>query len=914
MPLLFLFLSLLTLSACDSPDSGFTSTDPGLIKSPIAYIKRPLPVDEDGDPIQNDITDPTFFAAGGDVYVRDNSSAITAETNITYSITNGTGDVRDLRVSTDGTHFLFSLRLADDNPNDDEVPAWNIYEYSFEDKTLRPVITDALIAQEGNDIMPEYLPDGRIVFSSDRQRFAGELLTNEGKPRFKILTDEGNTAAFFIHVMNNDGSEIKQISFNHSHDLFPTVLKKTNSGQILFVRWDKAERRGAFHLYKMNPDGTDVSLVYGAHSHTDSDGNNFEYTRPVEMQDGRIMMIAKPETGTFDGGNIMMVDINNFVDNDRSISASISQATTASDLLTTNTINIAANSVSLGGRYQSAYPLWDGTNRVLVSKSFCQLTVNNESHFCIEPYLSDANATESYPNYSLWIYNPSDQTEKVVVPAEPGQLITDVVALQSTEDATIIADDSSSQIDLILQQQGVGIINIKSVYDFGDAFDKARFNPPISSNKVNQLSDLHDPQNYTMDEIPVRFARFVREVSIPDRNDPLLTNPPRIARAAFGPNRRLSMREIIGYAPVQPDGSLKVKLPANVPMAIELLDANARRISNRHTNWFSVKAGDTLTCVGCHSHNTQNNATPNAHGRVDAEPSSLNTGVPASGVFVNTQIPGTTDVFFGNVGETMAEVLFKRIASFVPAISEPEVSMDVKYTDYWADAALAPANPSISLLYSGLDASMVQPKQTGCTPSWTSTCRVVINYPQHIAPLWSLPRGVADANICTNCHAPEDASMVAQVPAGQLDLTSSVSDRNNAHLTSYEELVSTDQGQEIDGMGNLVNIQIEVPVLDENGDPVLDALNNPVTEFIDDPNARVNATVSSNGARSSYFIEKMTETELNANRTLSTPVSDANYVDHSNFMSAAELRLISEWIDIGAQYFNDPFDPEVPVN
>ena len=29
-------------------------------------------------------------------------------------------------------------------------------------------------------------------------------------------------------------------------------------------------------------------------------------------------------------------------------------------------------------------------------------------------------------------------------------------------------------------------------------------------------------------------------------------------------------------------------------------------------------------------------------------------------------------------------------------------------------------------------------------------------------------------------------------------------------------------------------------------------------------------------------------------------------------LSEAELRLLSEWLDIGAQYYNNPFD--VPVN
>src|SRR5207248_2773490 len=35
---------------------------------------------------------------------------------------------------------------------------------------------------------------------------------------------------------------------------------------------------------------------------------------------------------------------------------------------------------------------------------------------------------------------------------------------------------------------------------------------------------------------------------------------------------------------------------------------------------------------------------------------------------------------------------------------------------------------------------------------------------------------------------------------------------------------------------------------------------------------------------------------------------------HAGWLSPAELRLLSEWLDIGAQYFNNPFDPAVPVN
>jgi hypothetical protein len=38
----------------------------------------------------------------------------------------------------------------------------------------------------------------------------------------------------------------------------------------------------------------------------------------------------------------------------------------------------------------------------------------------------------------------------------------------------------------------------------------------------------------------------------------------------------------------------------------------------------------------------------------------------------------------------------------------------------------------------------------------------------------------------------------------------------------------------------------------------------------------------------------------------------AGSVDHTNMLSGAELKLISEWLDLGGQNFNDLFDPALP--
>jgi hypothetical protein len=43
-------------------------------------------------------------------------------------------------------------------------------------------------------------------------------------------------------------------------------------------------------------------------------------------------------------------------------------------------------------------------------------------------------------------------------------------------------------------------------------------------------------------------------------------------------------------------------------------------------------------------------------------------------------------------------------------------------------------------------------------------------------------------------------------------------------------------------------------------------------------------------------------------------VTDMGTVSHNGWLSDAELLLIAEWLDLGAQYFNDPFNPAVPLN
>ncbi len=880
-------------------NAGAEGPDPGIVDYPIAYVKRPIPVDDNGDPLQADVRDPRFFGAGGDLYIRSRATTSASETNVTRVVTGGTGDVRDVDVSFDGTKLIFSLRLEDPDPNDDVVPTWNIYEYDIPNNLLRRLISNDAIAEEGDDIAPHYLPDGRIVFASTRQTHSQVLNLDEGpfngvsKPAYAYLDEARNDNAFVLHVMDDDGTNIRQITFNQSHDIEPLVL---TSGEILYVRWDNANGNNVgFSLYRVSPSGGDMEIVYGAHSHdTGTGGATIQFTRPLEMPDGSVVVIARPDTGTFDGGDVWRIDINGHVDHNRTVSGA--QAGGGQQPISMGTIT-TDGSPSIGGRYHSVYPLWDGTSRMLVSKGFCQVMINGEVEACTTANVNDPAAVEMPPAYGIWMYDTSEGTEKFVIPPESGFMYTDVVAVQSRPRPGF---DAGQTPDTALSSENWGLLHIRSVYDMdGVYFDYGSGIPDLAT-MANQ--------NTPAASRPARFLRLIKAVGLPDPNDsPSL---PDLDRNAFGPNRNLGMREILGYAMVEPDGSVVTKVPANVPFTIEILDAGGRRIGARHNNWLQIPPGETLECNGCHQH-PNDGSTPLPHGRAGAGPATINPGN------WDPNSLNTNPFIFFLPGETMAQARWNRCArgsqpcSTDPIASSFDLNFNLFYADVWVPAGGTP-NPGINASYDDLlpltpPISDTCRTGTGLQPDQRHFCRIIINYEQHIDPIWSAPRTFPDGTdaTCTLCHNARDAANQIQVPAGQLNLT----DVNPAdyppqfmpnpdQIHPYRELLFGDLQMELDMNGNLIYTLIDSGNVDQDGNPIL-------------VNVPIPPSMSVNGARASYFMEKMTGMELNAGRSLG---ADPNTVNHVGLLTDAELRLIAEWLDIGAQYYNNPFDPGAPVN
>jgi len=889
------------IAACSQGDGVSIGTgqdsDPVVIDFPIAYIRAPIPVDDNGDFEQEDLREQITFDFGADLFYRDRASPGAEAINITGELTQGMAAIRDVEIAYDGSALVFAMRYPfDPNADEEDLPTWNIWKYTFDGSVLERVIKSDLTAEIGHDIMPKYLPDGRLIFASTRQTRSQAVLLDEGKAGFPAMDEDQNEFAFNIHIMNDDGSGVEQLTFNQSHDLNPAPL---GNGQIVFSRWDHAGDNDEVNLYRMNPDGSALELLYGAQSHaTGTNGEIVQFMQPRELEDGRTMVLIRPFTDTEGGGELIAIDTQQYVENTQPTAPNIGILDgPAQEDATINQVSTEPGVPSLGGRYASVYPILDGSGRLIVSWSQCRLleqlmddgdpltndtlvtpcTPDRMAMLFVQPDPDNPVAPDvgtyvvAPPLYGIWMYDPSDDTQLPIVPGEEGFIFTEVVAADPKVAPPAIPDGMNTfPLDPTLADSGEAVLNIRNVYDF-------------DGGAVVDIPTMADPLQTAAAARPARFLRIEKAVSIPD--DDLID----LDNTAFGVTTQFGMKEIISYSMIEPDGSVMVKVPANVALQISVTDENGKRITERHQNWISLRPGQELKCQGCHVGNSGL-----SHGRYDAFESAYAGAQAGWFEFPNTD----PQWYIDTPGETMAEVRARvtcaNAGNVCDSTSSIEPSMNAIYRDVWtADPTVRANNLDIDMLYTDL---MTQsPTSLACQQDWQAQCRSVINYESVIHPLWSLPRPQFDAlgapildgngvqidRQCTLCHTqidPADGATVI-VPAGQLELTDGLSPDEPDHFHAYRELLVTDNLQELVN-GALVEAQQQVGV-DIDGNPIFDVIPIP-------------SPASAAGARASGDFFGRFE--------------DPNNLEHYGVLSSAERRLIAEWLDVGAQYYNNPFD------
>jgi hypothetical protein len=358
---------------------------------------------------------------------------------------------------------------------------------------------------------------------------------------------------------------------------------------------------------------------------------------------------------------------------------------------------------------------------------------------------------------------------------------------------------------------------------------------------VADLVRMKDPADAAYGCAPARFIRAVRAVAPPSNTIGM--------RSAIG-QTNFEMQQILGYAPIEPDGSFRLTVPADTPIALAVIDDQGRAFQT-HTNWIQVRPGERRTCDGCHG--------PRRGGALN------------SGAIVNAMsaalLPAMSSAHLP--GETMASTRTRLDPSALLLGADP------LYADVWADTSKAgvSARATLALRYTG-NSKVADDLAT------TAPVNGVINYPDHIQALWARNRGTAT---CTLCHA----------GSSKLDLSATLA--GTGRINSYEKLMLGDPL--IDPVTGLPQMMVQNGVLVVERGPAL----------VD--------TAASEGealglARKSRLVEIMSGQSLMSatDSRAAHPNPPASAPDHSKMLNVAEKRLIAEWIDLGGQYFNDPFD------
>ena len=435
------------------------------------------------------------------------------------------GAVQGPELSFDGKRVLFAMR------RDVKADGFHVYEMNADGSGLRQ-----LTKGNCNDVDPAYLPDGRIMFCSDRAGYH-EYYHQE---RSRVL-----------YAMNADGTGIEQVTFNPNQDYEPLALR---SGWVVYASYrfyaqdgspgpvatDRHMQRIETVFRTIRPDGSGDDVFYGAmrgsyytpirptpdslqYSGWHARGNHIgvAVSQHREMPDGKIVCMT-PAGLTVVDPSLPRTDC------ERPVWPEIINLAGGEEVYIHN-----HDDMNPHGRYTTPYP--------------AALPDSPESARSWV-YVSHApwyNLRRS--GYGIYLLDLASR-RKVLVYDDPQMSDVDPIPVFARRRPKVLA----SHID-----------------------------PKRKRGRIYCVSVFHSDLPYDHKRV-----RTVRVISA--RQQGITMN----ANASF-------RTRILGEVPLEPDGSFYVEVPADTPLRFALLDDDRRTVIHE-TAFTYVRPGETKGCMGCH--------------------------------------------------------------------------------------------------------------------------------------------------------------------------------------------------------------------------------------------------------------------------------------------------------------------------
>ncbi|MDR1494288.1 MAG: discoidin domain-containing protein [Planctomycetaceae bacterium] len=492
---------------------------------------------------------------GGDIYVLEKPfSTDGSGQQITPLIHGqlGTGHVRGIDLWWDGDKIAFGYAKQEKFPFKNwPIPVGeerlsghalrisqepiHIYEIRADGTGLRQITNHEM----WSDLDPAYLPNGNIVFVSERCGFS--LQCNNGP-----FHDETSCNLFSVKP---DGGGLRWLSYNKDGDYQPHVF---NDGTIGYCRWEYQERGWANiqSVWSIHPDGTNADAVFKQHI---NDPWAFENTREIpktsqsDEGDRKFVSIAAGHH-TLACGPVCLLSPNKGINNKDGIRIITPGVFPPEGGMSGNPVDEGGCREN-GGYYMTPFPL---------SEKFflASYTYSNEHRAGSSQTFRGADET-GYGVYLIDVFG-----NKELIYADPEISSSFAMPLRPRAKPPILAENNDSSLG-----------------------DKA----------VCVITDVA----YGADDVKrgdVKYIRIARKIGWPYAKE---TGGRRyeVDGSSWGLNWAPVL--VYGEVPVLADGSTSFYVPSGVSVYFQLLDANKQEIK-RMRSFISFQPGESRSCVGCH--------------------------------------------------------------------------------------------------------------------------------------------------------------------------------------------------------------------------------------------------------------------------------------------------------------------------
>jgi hydrazine synthase alpha subunit-like protein len=370
--------------------------------------------------------------------------------------------------------------------------------------------------------------------------FTTNQSVEEGSPQFQDEYERATTSQ--VGTINLDGTNMVLGARNVSHRVAPSML---SDGRVIYTEWRHLGMVNDGHLRMMNADMTGMKEAFGSELQPDSQGqtNSYlraryvdTYTTPDGKSADRVVAIGTSRDRTLQAGKLLL------------ISLAESEATSSAIDLTPTVPGGRTPSSDGVGRFYDAEPI--GTpagNTFLVS--WADGPVESE---VLEMAKLDAN-------FGLYVFDAVTGVKHPLYD-NPKTWEIQARAIKARREPPVTASPIQGESFV------VGAINV-----YNSSLDDVMHSlvPPTATTDGNAVK--------------VRLIEgFSGEEGV----------------RMFG-STEFDGASLYGEVDVQRDGSFQAKVPANVPVHMQVIDKFAISVANEDI-WVSGRPGEQRTCGGCH--------------------------------------------------------------------------------------------------------------------------------------------------------------------------------------------------------------------------------------------------------------------------------------------------------------------------